>query len=142
LHTKHKMMSSNLSKELRKKYEKRNFPLRKGDSIKILRGEFKGKTGKIETVNLKRLRVIIEGIYRTKKDGTKVGVYFNPSNLQIKELNLEDGKRKQALERKAGEKTSSKDLKNNNKEVADKKTQFKKLPKQEEKQNASEKKEN
>jgi len=96
------MISTNFSKELRKKYGKRNFPVKKGDNIRIMKGEFKGKTGKIEGINLKRLRITIDGINRTKKDGTKVNVYFDPSNLQIKELNLEDGKRRQALERKTG----------------------------------------
>ncbi len=100
LHIKRKFMSVNLTKELRKKYGKRNFSIHKGDSIKIMRGEFKGKKGKIEMVDIGNLRVRIEGIYRTKKDGTKVSVYFTPSNLQINELNLEDSKRKKALERK------------------------------------------
>ena len=106
LHIRHVMMGANLSKELRKKYGKRSFPLRKGDSVRIMVGAFKKKTGKIDSVDLKKLRVMIEGIYRTKKDGTKVSVYFNPSNLQIKELNLEDKMRKKALERgkKVGEK--------------------------------------
>tara|TARA_Y100000310_G_C20670727_1_gene810116 strand:+ start:373 stop:831 length:459 start_codon:yes stop_codon:yes gene_type:complete len=99
LHIKHKMISANLNKDLRKKYGKRSFPLKKGDSIKIMIGEFKRKTGKVGIVDLKKLRVSIEGIQRTKKDGTKVNVWFSPSNLQIKELNLEDKKRKQALER-------------------------------------------
>ena len=100
-HIRHKMISAHLSDSLRKKYGKRNFPLRKDDEIKIMKGEFKGKTGKIETVDLKKMRVIISGIYRTKKDGTKVSVYFNPSNLLIKELNLEDKKRVAALGRGA-----------------------------------------
>ena len=103
LHLRRKMMSANLSKELRKKYSKRNFPIHKGDTVRIMRGEFKKRMGKIENVDLKKMRIGIEGIYRTKKDGTKVGVYFNVSNLQIKELNLEDKKRKIALERKATE---------------------------------------
>jgi large subunit ribosomal protein L24 len=94
-------MSSNLSKELRTKYGKRSFPIKKGDIIKIMVGEFKKKTGKIDSVSLKKGRVIIEGISRSKKDGSKVSVYFNPSNLQIKELNLDDMKRKKAIERKA-----------------------------------------
>jgi large subunit ribosomal protein L24 len=33
-HTRHKFISANLTKELRKKYGKRNFPLRKEDSVK------------------------------------------------------------------------------------------------------------
>lgn len=100
LHILHKMISSNLSKELRQKYGKRSFSIKKGDTVKILIGEFKGKTGKVDSVDLKRLRVMVEGIFRTKKDGSKVAVYFDSSNLQIKELNLEDVKRKKALERK------------------------------------------
>jgi large subunit ribosomal protein L24 len=113
LHIKRKMMSSNLSKELRKKYGKRNIPIRKGDSIRIMTGEFKGKNGKIENVENQKLRVSIEGIYRTKKDGSKVAVMFSPSNLQIKELVLEDKKRKDSLERKG----TAKNKKENGKKV-------------------------
>ena len=100
LHIRRKLMGANLSKELRRKYSKRSFPVRKEDSVKIMRGEFKGKTGKVNVVDYKKLRVTVDGINRTKKDGTKLAVYFHPSNLQIKELNLEDVKRKKALERK------------------------------------------
>ena len=99
LHIRHKLLSANLDKELRKKYGKRNFSLRKGDSVKIMMGEFKGKTGKIELVNMKKLNVTLEGIHRAKKDGTKINVFFDPSNLQIKELNLDDKKRVKAIGR-------------------------------------------
>ncbi len=101
LHLRRKMVSVSLSKELKKKHDKRNFPVRKGDNVSIMRGEFKGKSGKIENVDMKKMKVIIDGIYRTKKDGSKVAVMFEPSNLQIKELVLEDKKRKVSLERKA-----------------------------------------
>ena len=101
LHLRRKMISVSLSKNLREKHDKRNFPVRKGDNVSIMRGEFKGKSGKIEGVNMKKMKVVIDGIYRTKKDGSKVAVMFEPSNLQIKELVLEDKKRKVSLERKA-----------------------------------------
>ena len=65
-----------------------------------MRGEFKGKKGKISIVNLVKSKVVIEGIQRTKKDGTKVNVPFAASNLQIQELNLDDKKRIAAIERK------------------------------------------
>ncbi len=98
------MISVHLSKELRKKYGKRNFPIRKDDEIKIMIGEFKNKKGKIEKVDFKKLKVTIAGIYRTKKDGSKVSVWFDPSNLQTTELNLNDKQRKAALERKINKK--------------------------------------
>ena len=100
LHIQKKMMSVNLSKELRKKYGKRNIPIRKGDKVKVLRGQFKGKTGKINKVSLKKRKVYIEGIESVKKDGTKAFVPVTPSNLQIQELILEDKKRKKLIERK------------------------------------------
>jgi len=100
LHLRHKMISANLSKELRKKYGKRNLPLRKDDEIKIMIGEFKNKKGKVEKIDLKKLKVGIMGIHRTKKDGSKVGVWFDPSNLQILDLNMNDKLRKEAIERK------------------------------------------
>jgi len=100
LHIRHKLLSANLSKELRKKYRRRNFPLRKNDTVKVMRGKFRGKTGKVNFVNLKNLKVGIEGIQIQKKDGTKVNAYINPSKLQIIELNLDDKERIQSLERK------------------------------------------
>lgn len=98
-HLRHKLMASNLSKELRKKYSRRNFPVRKGDNVRVMRGKFKGKTGKISLVNLKKLRVSIEGIQAQKKDGTKINVYFNPSKIQIQELNLDDKERIKAIKK-------------------------------------------
>lgn len=108
LHLRHKIMSANLSKELRKKYNRRSFPIRKGDIVKIIDGSFKGKVGKINKVDLKKTRVSIEGIQKQKKDGTKINVYFYPSKLQIIELNLDDKERIKAItkqkEKNIGEK--------------------------------------
>jgi large subunit ribosomal protein L24 len=108
LHVRHKFLSANLSKELRKKYAKRNLPLRKGDEVLIMRGAFKKKKAKLTSVDLKKTRVVLEGIQRTKKDGSKVNVFFNPSNLQIQVLNLDDKQRVAALNRKQQVKTEVK----------------------------------
>lgn len=94
LHIKKKFVRINLSKELRKKYGKRNIGVVKGDTVKIMRGKFKGKKGKVNKVELKRKKIIVEGIQIKKKDGSKVNVRLEPSNLQIVELKTEDKKRK------------------------------------------------
>jgi len=99
LHLRRKIMGANLSKELRKKYGKRSFPVRKEDEVKIMRGKSKGKTGKISVVESAKYRVAIEGIQRKKKDGTKINMFFHCSNLQITKLNLDDRKRLKSLER-------------------------------------------
>tara|TARA_Y100000310_G_C20479802_1_gene714140 strand:+ start:449 stop:883 length:435 start_codon:yes stop_codon:yes gene_type:complete len=100
LHLRHKFLSAHLSKELKKKYDKRSFPLRKGDEVLVMRGKFTKKKGKITSVDLKNAKVTIEGLQRSKQDGSKVSVKLDPSNLQIVSLNLEDKKRVSALERK------------------------------------------
>ena len=97
LHLKKKFISINLSKELRKKHGKRNVPVRKGDIIKILRGKFKKKQGKVTEVKSKISKIIVEGIQIKKMDGSKANVKLQPSNLQIIELNLEDMKRMKKL---------------------------------------------
>jgi len=93
LHIKYEFLNSPLSKELRKKHNMRSIPLRKGDEVLVMRGAFKKKKVKVASVNVKRSRVTLEGIQRTKKDGAKVNVYFSPSKLQIFSLNLLDKKR-------------------------------------------------
>jgi len=95
-----KMFSSSLSKELRTKYGKRNVIIRKGDKVKIMRGQFKRKVTKVEKVSYSKRRVILEDVAIIKKDGSKVPYPMQPSNLMILELNMEDKKRKKVFERK------------------------------------------
>lgn len=100
LHLRKKFVSVNLSKELRKKHDKRNIAVRKGDTVQIMRGKFKGKKGKVTEVKLKISKILIEGIQVKKQDSSKVNIKMQPSNLQIIELNLEDRKRNKTLEKK------------------------------------------
>lgn len=101
LHIKAKMLSSHLSKELRKKYNRRAVPVRKGDSVKIMAGSFKKKTGKVADINRITQRVAIGGLQISKKDGSKANVYFYPSKLMITELNIEDKKRLDSIKKEA-----------------------------------------
>ncbi|MDP6641863.1 MAG: 50S ribosomal protein L24 [Candidatus Nanoarchaeia archaeon] len=94
LHIKHRLLSVNLSKDLKKRYNMRNVEVRKGDTVKVLRGQYKNKSGIISNVDLKKLKVNVDGIENVRKDGTKNFYPFDPSNLQITELFLDDKKRK------------------------------------------------
>ncbi|MBI3623803.1 50S ribosomal protein L24 [Candidatus Pacearchaeota archaeon] len=108
LHIKKKLISVNLSKDLRKKFGKRNVSVRKNDIVKIMRGKFKGKQGKIMGVNLKKQIVIVENVQVKKMDGSKVNVPLKTSNLQIIELNLDDKKRSESLQIKTKSKIEGK----------------------------------
>ncbi len=97
LHLRRNFLGANLSKKLRKKYRIRNIELRKGDTVKIMRGQFKGKKGKITEIKTKLMKIYVDGITRKKIDGSKANVPLRASNLQITELNDEDKKRMKRL---------------------------------------------
>jgi large subunit ribosomal protein L24 len=97
-HTRQRLIRSHLSKELKKKYNRRSIGIRVGDKMRILRGQFKKKEGKIEHIDRKRERVYISGIEILKKDGSKSQFPIHPSNLIVVEAQINDKRRKQKLE--------------------------------------------
>lgn len=99
MHKLPKLMSAHLSPELREKYGRRSFPVRVGDRVKILRGEFRGVEGKVTGVDRERQVIHVENVTLKKADGTTVPRPIHVSNVMIIELNLEDEYRKRALAR-------------------------------------------
>ena len=92
-HLKRKLMSAPLDKPLKEKHKRRNIEVRKGDEVKVMRGKFKGKRGKVGVVDVKNTRIQVEGISRTKKGGEKVETWFSPSKVKIMVLDASDSKR-------------------------------------------------
>jgi len=93
-------MSAHLSKELRAKHHRRSFPIRKGDKVKVMRGQFRGVIGEVEIVNMKKMRVIVKGAEFKAKAGAAPRKYpLDTSKLMIISLNLDDKSRIRALER-------------------------------------------
>ena len=88
LHLQQKFIHVHLSPSLREKYGRRNFQARKGDKVKVLRGQYKKKEGKVERVDLKRQRIFVSGLEYFKKDGTKIPYSINASNLLIKSIGI------------------------------------------------------
>ena len=99
-HARSKLMSVHLSKDLREEHDRRSLPVRTGDTVKIMKGDFKGHEGKVEKVNLKTYKVYVEGANTQKPDGNPVLFPIDPSNLMIVELDLNDDKRMEIIERK------------------------------------------
>lgn len=100
LHIRHKFLSAHLSKDLIKRWKKRSLSVRKGDEVKVMRGEFKGTIGKISDVDLKRLKVYIENVKRKKVSGEEVHVPVSPSNLLLINPVMDDKKRLDIINRK------------------------------------------
>ena len=98
LHKKRKWIAAHLSEELLTKYNRRSAPLVKGDTVKVMRGSYKGHSDKVVGIDTKKMTISVEGVTSTKVDGTKVIKRIHPSNVLITKLNLTDRWRLSRLE--------------------------------------------
>ena len=88
-----------LEDSLRKQYGRKYVRVIKGDSVRVMRGEYKGVEGKVEKVNTERATFHIEGIQREKIRGGQVKVPIHSSNVMVIGLNLDDDHRSNKLQR-------------------------------------------
>jgi len=103
-----KQIGAALSKQLRQKYQRRSIRIVKGDTVKILRGEYKGIDGKVTKISLEKNSIAVEGVQREKLKGGKIDLYIHSSNTVITSLNTEDNWRTKKLEHKAKPEAKSK----------------------------------
>jgi len=99
-------MSSSLSKELRGKYNTRSIPVRKDDEVRIVRGKYKGREGKVTQVYRKKWVIHIDRVQRDKSNGSSVPIGVHPSNVVVTSLKL-DKDRRAILERKDRKKSTA-----------------------------------
>jgi len=97
-HQRDRMLGASLSDELRDQYKKRTLRIIKGDSVMVVRGEYKGRGGKVDDVDTERGTLHIEGMQREKIRGGQVKVPIHASNVKITGLNLGDKYRSSRLQ--------------------------------------------
>jgi large subunit ribosomal protein L24 len=97
-HQRDRMVGAVLEDSLRKQYGRKNIRVIKGDSVRVMRGEYKGVEGKVEKVNMEHATFHIEGIQREKIRGGQVKVPIHSSNVMVISLNLDDNYRSQKLQ--------------------------------------------
>jgi large subunit ribosomal protein L24 len=98
-HVRSAMVSSHLDEPLRKEYQLRSFRVVKGDTVRIMRGDedVLGLEGKVQEVDTKTGRIIVEGITIAKADGTQTARPVHSSKVMITKLDLTDPRRKEKL---------------------------------------------
>ena len=99
MHVLSRMAKAGLSDELRSKHGVKSLRVRKGDSVKILRGEYAGIEGKVNRVLTHTGRVTVEGVTREKIAGGTVPIKIHSSKVVITSLNLDDKWRSGQLEK-------------------------------------------
>lgn len=100
LHKRYRRFSSLLSSELKASHNTGSVPVRTGDTVRVMRGDYKGFEGKVTRVDRKNYRVFVEGVTQEKVDGTPIPLPIHPSKVMITRLNLDDRWRREALKRK------------------------------------------
>ena len=97
-HKRDKMISARLDDGLRGLYKRRSARVIKGDSVRVVRGEYKGVEGKVEKVSTANATIHVEGISREKIRGGQVKVPIHSSNVMITALNMDDKQRSNKLQ--------------------------------------------
>jgi large subunit ribosomal protein L24 len=100
LHRRADIFSAHLSPELKESHSTRSIPVRTGDTVRVLRGDYRGFEGKVLRVDKQKYKVFVDGINREKADGTSILVPIHPSKVEVVRLNLDDKWRSKILERK------------------------------------------
>ncbi len=93
MHVRDKFISANLNQTLRDELGVRSLGIRVGDRAKVMRGDDKGVEGIVSNIDRQEEKIYINNLDRQKIDGTMKEKPFDPSNLQLQALNLEDDER-------------------------------------------------
>jgi large subunit ribosomal protein L24 len=106
LHIRGSFLHAHLSKELRAKHGMRAIRVRTGDEVKVMRGQYADRTGKVERVDVVRTKVYVVGVDQARRDGSRKLYPMQPSNLLITKLT--DEKRRFPAKDAAKEKPAAK----------------------------------
>src|SRR3990170_2080248 len=101
LHRRRIAASSHLSPAMHEKAKARlprALPVRKGDTVRVMRGSFRGREGKVVSVDRVDGSVVVEGITIEKTDEKKVPRPIHASNLMITKLDDTDPWRRKKLQ--------------------------------------------
>ena len=98
LHTRSAFLTSHVSKDLRAKHGVRSLRVRVGDKVRVLRGQYKDREGKVDRVDVKESKLFVSKVDFLKKDGaTRIQYPLDPSNVMIVEFDTSDKRRMERL---------------------------------------------
>lgn len=92
MHMRQHFAHAHIDKALKAKLKlgKSAVQISKGDTVKVMSGSAKGKTGKVTRVDLSTGRIRIDSLVRKNSKGKELGVPISVSNVYITDLNLTD----------------------------------------------------
>ncbi|MDE1845768.1 MAG: 50S ribosomal protein L24 [Candidatus Micrarchaeota archaeon] len=99
-HFRQRFVHAHISKDLAKTLgiKKRTLAVRKGDTVKVMAGAQKGKSGKVTNVDIMKGRIQIEGVVRKNMKGKERFIPINTANVYLVELDTSDKLRQAKIE--------------------------------------------
>jgi large subunit ribosomal protein L24 len=90
-------MAVPLSRELRRRYGRRQIPVRKGDTVRILSGSYVGREERVAKINLRNYSVTLDNVTGKTGDAKLKPLPVRPNHLVLTKLNLADPWRRRLL---------------------------------------------
>merc|ERR1719152_507479 len=97
-----KIMSANLSSELKNKYQVKSMPIRKEDEVQVVRGKFKNRDAKVVQVYRRKYLIYLENVHGEKRSGATFPVGIHASKVVITKLKLDKDRRSLLARKKEG----------------------------------------
>jgi len=98
-------MAAPLKKDLFLRYKVRSMPVIKGDEVKVLRGDCKGKEGKVLGVQRNKYVIHVERCTRDKSNGQQIPIGIDASNVVITNLKIDKSRKAILARKRSGNKT-------------------------------------
>jgi len=91
-HLRQRFVHAHIAKELAAKLgiKRRSIGVRRGDTVKVMAGAHRGKSGKVSGVDLHKAVVFVEGITRKNARGKETQIPISASNIYITEMDMND----------------------------------------------------
>ncbi len=103
MHQRQHFVHAHLDRQLRQKLgiKVRAVQISRGDSVKVMAGGSRGKSGKVTAVNMRRGSIFIDALKKKNARGKEYSIPISSSNVYITDLNLSDKARAAKLKVKA-----------------------------------------
>lgn len=95
--TRRRRMTVLLSRELRERFHRRSVPVRKGDTVRVLGGSFKGREERVAKIDHRDYSVTLDNVTLKAADEKMKPLGLKPGRLVITRLNLSDAWRRRSL---------------------------------------------
>jgi large subunit ribosomal protein L24 len=99
IHAHKKYLRCRLDEFLSEEYGLRSLKVKKGDLVRVMRGQFRDTEGKVTKVDYRTMRVFLDNATTTKADGKETHIPMHPSNLLLVKLEMND-ERKEIIQKK------------------------------------------